>query len=165
MRQIKFRGKSLKTGEWFYGNLYDLDTHGRTHICTTYRGCLCIDPSTIGQFSGLLDRNGKEIYEGDVVDVISYYLTIPRSKEFERTRAVIEFVKDRASFFAKASGINFAMTYAYDMEVIGNIHDNPELMNRKQSKSLNDEKDTLQRSLRTHRSRAVRQKDADKEDC
>lgn len=43
MREIKFRGKSLQTGEWFYGNLWDLDTKGRTHIGTIHKACLCID--------------------------------------------------------------------------------------------------------------------------
>lgn len=121
-RTIKFRGKSLKTGEWFYGNLYDEDTHGRTHICATHRGCLCIDPETVGQFTGLHDRNGKEIYEGDVVDVISYY-TSPREKEMARVRAVIMFDKDRASFFAKTNASMYAMTCASNMEIIGNIYE------------------------------------------
>lgn len=67
MREIKFRGKSLQTGEWFYGNLWDLDTKGRTHIGTIQKSCLCVDPETVGQFTGVYDKNNNELYEHDLV--------------------------------------------------------------------------------------------------
>ena len=57
MRPIKFRGKDRRTGKWFYGNLYVKDIYGRTHICTTKCGCFDIDPETVGQFTGLMDKN------------------------------------------------------------------------------------------------------------
>lgn len=85
---------------------------------------IAVDSSTIGQYTGLRDRNGKEIYDGDVVEVISYY-TSPREKEMSRTRAVIMFDETLACFLGKSKSASFAMTCASNMEVVGNIHDQP----------------------------------------
>lgn len=64
-REILFKGKSKITGEWFFGNLFDKDTSGKTHIGTTTKGCLDIDPETVCQFAGFTDINGKKVFEGD----------------------------------------------------------------------------------------------------
>lgn len=108
-RKIKFRGKSLNTGEWFYGNLFVGDINGRTHISTTKRGCLNIDPETVGQFTGLFDKAGKEIYEGDIIT----------SDEIHKR--VIEWNSSECKFNAVEWGVNQAI-------ILGNIHDNPELL-------------------------------------
>ena len=117
MRTIKFRGKDKKDGEWFFGNLYDRDTYGRTHICTINRGCFNIDPNTVGQFTGLYDKNGEEIYEGDI-----YRYNNPDSI-------------NEVSYCVGGGFAGFDLTPAIhsenrllDVEVIGNIYDNPELL-------------------------------------
>lgn len=119
MRKIKFRGKDRRTGEWFYGNLYDKDTRGRTHICTTERGCLDIDLETVGQFTGLKDKNENEIYEGDI-------LGYPEDVDFLPETVIFKdgcfMVKDDYTTIA----INAIDTE--DRTIIGNIHDNPELL-------------------------------------
>ena len=118
MRPIKFRGKDRRTGRWYYGNLYVKDTRGRTHICTPERGCFDIDPDTIGQFTGLYACDGKEIFEGDILDFNGLIV------EVRFVRGVFALLVNgdldnelcgdcRTDIFAK---------------VIGNIHDNPELL-------------------------------------
>lgn len=125
MRVIKFRGKRLDNGEWVYGDL--LRMHGVPYIYpdpapngwNDYK----VIPDTVGQFTGLLDKNGKEIYEGDIVanDFGNAYIV----------NMVVEWCTDGYWALHEIDGddtMHFVADYLKEIELIGNIHDNPELL-------------------------------------
>lgn len=127
-REIKFRGKDPKGG-WVKGYyLHDL-TQGkmRSYIfnCPFYWEVV---PETVGQFTGLLDKNGKEIYEGDII--------FSQKCDCRAILHKVEYNVDNAMFVAKPiQGWDFDFCQIrkdwiekYGKEVIGNIHDNPELL-------------------------------------
>lgn len=125
MREIKFRGKSLDNGEWVYGDLHIRTPFPHIHSEIDY-GKVDIDPHTVGQFTGLHDKYGAEIYEGDII------IEKLRRARKEGERLVICF----DDFEYKGKNANGATTSLsllaeyHTIEVIGNIHDNPELLNK-----------------------------------
>lgn len=131
MREIKFRGKRIDNGEWVYGyligtdaivgNIVDWDSE---YFCTEF-WCK-VDPETVGQYTGLKDSKGKEIYEGDILRVPDLYET-PENTETTYHVEVIEF--KNFSFNLGNSPLGEDYEYVSDeCEIIGNIHDNPELL-------------------------------------
>lgn len=126
MREILFRGKRVDNNEWVYGFLSK--SRGNNHFLS-----LCIDheengvmlssivePETIGQYTGLSDKNGTKIFEGDIV-----------LYNGEKHIVVFETRGENSYFGIKIDHIEtwgFCLSVpAKLMEVIGNIHDNPEL--------------------------------------
>ena len=119
MRTIKFRGKRAKgecVGEWAYGELIQHDN------LIWLEECDCI-----GMFTGCLDANGKEIYEGDILKVKDYEITD------EKITYIVDyndsgFILRNALFRGKYTSLN--QPYSECLVVVGNIYDNPELLNK-----------------------------------
>lgn len=157
-RIIKFRGKDSVTGEWFYGNLFTKDSIGRTHISTPERGCLRIDPDTVGQFVGITDEHGKEVFEGDVLEADYKYDSLGYNGGVDPDNdcicyGVVEFDNDALQWVLNIHKAEYPISkqieedecslfplqifgheYGYDncnLKIIGNIHDNPSLISDK----------------------------------
>ena len=135
MREIKFRVKSLD-GIWKYGDLLQwnngytfIGTHSEDWIDDCANSCDYttiekVDPNTVGQFTGLYDKNGKEIYEGDFV---RYHMHERGIHESEYQTGLVEFGGGRFYADLDCSTLYFCGD-SEDYEVIGNIYDNPELL-------------------------------------
>ena len=137
-REIKFRGKSLNTGLWSYGDLRQDNICKKTYI--EYE----VDPETVGQYTGLKDKNGKEIYEGDILrfqvpDGTIRHFVIEWADEDRILRPLSDFVPDGNPIRISGWCFNWNGYRLYPtvidgvpdnevMEVVGNIHDNPELL-------------------------------------
>lgn len=123
MRTIKFRGKSKKTNEWVYGYLY-VTNNGEYEICQYSKDSNIeninesVIPDTVGQFTGILDINGKEIYEGDIVKW---------NKFTENRYGVITWRNfGFCVIHYRLTGTEVKYELSEDDEVIGDIHDNSE---------------------------------------
>lgn len=127
MREILFRGKKNNSGEWVYGNLFNPDKSDTpTQICMgthIVRICYEIDPKTVGQYTGLTDKNSKKIFEGDIIKC-----KVHEMNGYRVRRGIVEY-----------HGVGFIMNLEpnswydqknipLDCEVIGNIYDNLELL-------------------------------------
>ena len=122
-REISFRGKSKSTGEWVFGNLFDKDTKGRTHIGTTVRRCFDIDPETVGQFTGMTDKNGTKIFEGDIVRHIDTTCHV-----VEVVNSEVYFDTEMLKFRFRHSNELFHCQFNNECEAIGNVYDNKDLL-------------------------------------
>ena len=127
-REILFRGKSIGTGEWLYGYLFNYGLTAPSNVpCISVcvpkswkeaYNLYVVSPDTIGQYIGLNDEKGNKIFEGDIIslgDPNIKYLTMWRND----------------GFCAKQIGASsyIGLTYwASHIEVLGNVIDNPELM-------------------------------------
>ena len=155
MREITFRGKAndqynARTGEWIYGQLlvrpvneggmdkyFICETGHRFIRCLNKAPCTYeVDPETVGQYTGLTDKNGKRIFEGDIIK--THYANTPKADFIEQVafhngRFCGMYEHDKMKMWASlADGIKHIpqdkTVYVEWCEVIGNIHDNPELI-------------------------------------
>lgn len=147
MRTIKFRGKRLKDGKWIFGNLadYSMKVFNTTiekkiifgnivSFATDNFGFVvddcAVDPDTIGQFTGLLDKNGKEIYEGDIITVNGLYPRVVLWDKMTWALMPAEYYHDKYFWVMNLQhpDLDWWEQFADEFEIIGNIYDNPELL-------------------------------------
>lgn len=128
MREILFRGKAAnrkngysyrtkyKNGDWVYGLLTDIENYAGFSEMTNTNGVsgIEVDKNTVGQFTGMTDKNGKKIFEGDIL------ANINRNQHEPKVFWHIKDIRHNATLEAYVKLLEF--------EVVGNIHDNPELM-------------------------------------
>lgn len=121
MRAIKFRGKSILTDEWFYGDLVHSADKKRTAILVndkdSYDECEVVQ-ETIGQFTSLYDCDGKEIFEGDILD-------------FNGIKVEVRFVRGMFAFLVNGNlDDELCGDCRTDLfaKVIGNVYENPDIL-------------------------------------
>ena len=154
MREIKFRGKRLDNGEWVYGYYYRRrtwnDKEGQEHYILTVGKDITyeVDTETVGEYTGLKDKNGKEIYKGDKIglpyvnpmgdiddkyDPNTVYPVVYKHGcfGFERVnfQPLLSWLKEEKGEYVCNFGNKIVVTNYFYGEVIGNIYDNPELLN------------------------------------
>ncbi len=128
MREILFRAKRIDNGKWVEGDLDHCVVVGETHIrriednlsTTTYK----IVPKTVCQYTGLADKDGRKIFEGDICKIHS------DSIDEEDGCFSVEWDEGDARFALYGEGltVDFGNYHGHECEVIGNIFDNPNLL-------------------------------------
>ena len=131
MREILFRGKRTDNGKWIYGNycyaeLIDKSGYEDLIIEQPADGeTRRVIPKTVGQYTGLKDKNGKRIFEGDIVYCKSRLDNANMVVIFECGQFRMVLSENYRSYQTNSG---FYDINCFDKEVIGNIHDNPELL-------------------------------------
>ena len=160
-RIIKFRGKHITTGEWLYGSHFD--DGGEQYILPNnilgvdiHDECQ-VDPATVGEFTGLQDKNGNDVYEGDILHLRTFKNLSMSSKIldeesdemrklftledltgeleaesitavcFDEGQMLVSLDWENDTYIGCLWGDQKRSSPIFDFEVIGNIHDNPEI--------------------------------------
>jgi uncharacterized phage protein (TIGR01671 family) len=128
-REIKFRGKSVLNDEWVYGDLVHRTDSPKTISPVQING-IGVKEDTVGQFTGLFDKNGKEIYEGDIVKFHFMTSSPSTTKLFPTAKFFGEIITNKYNQWAIFSdGMEIHIENAIKHgEIAGNIYDNPDLI-------------------------------------
>ena len=130
MREILFHGKRADNGEWVEGDLLQTRYHSghieyqimpQTPVSSAYP----VLSETVGQYTGLTDRNGVRIFEGDIVHCVSKLDSADMVVIFECGQFRMILVE---KYHEYQTNVGYYDINCFAKEVIGNIHDNPELM-------------------------------------
>ncbi len=158
MRNIKFRGKNITTGEWVYGCLVNnLWTYSELHSLYGQNVCdiivsgevdgyddledkelvVTVDPSTLGQFTNRLDKNGKEIWEGDIVSwTRNEWVGLGTSDEkWSEVTSIGKIVFLDTGFWVDKESMGWEGEELWNWDklmVIGNVFENPELIKQEE---------------------------------
>ncbi len=157
MREILFRGKRTDNSEWVYGYYVKMNVIGGVNhliysadsVVGVYKKPYIVDPETVGQYTGLTDKNGRKIFEGDILEfddeiVEGYYTSCGREYNSWEVKnyGVVGFYEESAGYdFCKYkfnenqveadlhenNTMEFA-DFVKELEIVGNIHDNPEML-------------------------------------
>ena len=140
MREILFRGKDVRTGYWKEGSLvrewlgvdigYTIRDVPDRFNQIAFRSI--VDPKTVGQFTGLTDKSGRKIFEGDILKIVHKYQSPfdDDTKEYTDITTDVVFFDDEGLCFSYGESpfLCVADNVTAEYEVVGNIHDNPELL-------------------------------------
>jgi uncharacterized phage protein (TIGR01671 family) len=139
MREIKFRGQLSHNKNWVFGNLikthrgkpyiypFDVISEDGHHLLIDSDDAFWVVPETIGQYTGLKDKNGKEIYEGDILAIKKTKEIVLVEEEVGKFTAICEVVFDKEDACFKTEP-SWNIWNKGKMEIIGNIIENKDLL-------------------------------------
>ena len=132
MRDIQFRGKRTDNGEWVYGNLVRgcdekyvyIVEFGNEELCRNY---VDVNPETVGQYTGLKDKNGTKIFEGDIIYAVSNFDAANMVVVYDPAEFRLVLCEDYKTY-KPGWGFKCLCYESFYLQVVGNIYDNPELL-------------------------------------